>query len=83
MWEELCLGYTESTGLPQLRQAVSEAFYQHVKPDDLLVVTPEEGIYIAMRALLAPGDHIIVTFPGYQSLYEVQWRKIAHNMQTK
>ena len=24
-----------------------------------------------MNVLLAPGDHVIATFPGYQSLYEV------------
>ncbi len=29
------------------------------------------GIYLAMRALLRPNDHVIVTFPGYQSLYEI------------
>ena len=24
-----------------------------------------------MNALLAPGDHVVCTFPGYQSLYEL------------
>ncbi len=29
------------------------------------------GIYLTMRALLSPGDHVVVSYPGYQSLYEV------------
>jgi aspartate/methionine/tyrosine aminotransferase len=32
---------------------------------------PEEGIFLLMHALLKPGDHMVCTFPGYQSLYEV------------
>ena len=31
----------------------------------------QEAIYAFMRATLIPGDHIIVHFPAYQSLYEV------------
>lgn len=29
------------------------------------------GIYLCMLALLQPGDHVVVTYPGYQSLYAV------------
>ena len=32
---------------------------------------PEEGIFITMNTLLNPGDHVITSFPGYQSLYEI------------
>jgi aspartate/methionine/tyrosine aminotransferase len=32
---------------------------------------PEEGIFIALNSILDPGDHMICTFPGYQSLYEI------------
>jgi aspartate/methionine/tyrosine aminotransferase len=35
------------------------------------VGAPEEAIFLAMNALLAPGDHVICTFPGYQSLYQL------------
>ena len=35
------------------------------------MVVPEEGIYIALNSILQAGDHVICTFPGYQSLYEV------------
>ena len=30
-----------------------------------------QGVYLTMRALLKPGDHVICTFPGYQSLYSI------------
>lgn len=36
-----------------------------------MVLAPEEGIFIAMNTILEKGDHVISTFPGYQSLYEV------------
>ena len=45
--------------------------YAGITPYDCLVVVPEEGIFLALNAILAPGDHAICTFPGYQSLYEV------------
>lgn len=37
----------------------------------MLVAAPEELIFLAMNALLQPGDHVVCTFPGYQSLYEL------------
>ncbi len=30
--------------------------------------SPEEGIYLSMRALLEPGDHVVVLSPAYGSL---------------
>jgi aspartate/methionine/tyrosine aminotransferase len=51
-----------------LREAVASA-YQAVEPENVLVTVPEEGIYLFMQAALEPGDHVICTFPGYQSLY--------------
>lgn len=70
MWEELKLGYTESLGLPQLRQEISK-LYKGISENDVLIVTPEEGIFITMNTLLSKGDHIICVHPGYQSLYEI------------
>lgn len=70
LWENLTLGYTESAGHPLLRQEIAQ-LYQKVQADDVLVVTPEEGIFITMNTLLSAGDHVIAAFPGYQSLYEV------------
>lgn len=67
---ELKLGYTESMGHPQLR-AEAAAIYEGIDADDLLIAAPEEAIFLLMHALLQPGDHVISTFPGYQSLYEI------------
>jgi aspartate/methionine/tyrosine aminotransferase len=69
-WDTLALGYTESAGHPLLRDEVAR-MYDRIKKDGVLIAVPEEAILIAMQALLAPGDHIIVTFPCYQSLYEI------------
>jgi aspartate/methionine/tyrosine aminotransferase len=70
LWTELKLGYTESPGHPLLRDEIA-GLYQGIEQDDVLVVVPEEGIFLFMHALLQPGDHMVCTFPGYQSLYEV------------
>ena len=69
-WEELRLGYTESRGLPELRQEIA-GLYREARADDVVVAAPEEGIFLAMNALLQPGDHVVCTFPGYQSLYQL------------
>ena len=70
LWHELWLGYTESPGHPLLRGAIA-AGYEHVTPDEVLVAVPEEAIFLAMNALLAAGDHVIVCSPAYQSLQTV------------
>jgi len=69
-WETLRLGYTESQGLPELRQEIAE-LYRGVTSGEILVAAPEEAVFLFMNALLAPGDHVICTFPGYQSLFEL------------
>lgn len=70
LWDGLTLGYTESPGLPQLREEIA-GLYDGVAAGDVLEVVPEEGILIAMTVLLEPGDHVIVTHPGYQTLYGI------------
>jgi aspartate/methionine/tyrosine aminotransferase len=70
LWNTLTLGYTESLGHPLLRDEIA-SLYQGVAPEDCLVIVPEEGIFLAMNSILRPGDHVICTFPGYQSLYEI------------
>jgi len=67
-WEALKLGYTESKGHPRLRESIA-GLYETIQPDQMLVMAPQEGILLFMQALLNPGDHIVCTFPGYQSLY--------------
>ena len=70
LWDALKLGYTESAGHPRLREMIAGT-YDDLMPDDVLVAAPEEAILLAMQALLKPGDHLVCTYPGYQSLYEV------------
>ena len=71
LWDGLRLGYTESPGHPLLRRDIA-ALYDTATADDILVLSgAEEGIFALVNVLLGPGDHAIVTWPGYQSLYEV------------
>lgn len=70
LWENLRLGYTESTGHPLLRAEIAK-LYQSISIENALVVSPAEAIFIAMHALLKPGDHVISIFPAYQALYEL------------
>ena len=70
LWDDLKLGYTESLGFPLLREEVSK-LYQGISKDEVLLFVPEEGIFVAMNCILESGDHMITTFPGYQSLYQL------------
>lgn len=70
LWDDLALGYTESLGHPLLREEIA-GLYQGISAQECLVIVPEEGIFIALNSILHSGDHVICTFPGYQSLYEV------------
>jgi aspartate/methionine/tyrosine aminotransferase len=71
LWDGLELGYTESSGHPLLRREIA-SLYQTIEPDEILTFAgAEEAIFCLMNVLLGPGDHAVVTWPGYQSLYEV------------
>ncbi len=70
-FDALWLGYTESSGAPYLRTAISE-IYQGISSDDVLVISSaEEGIFLGYHALLAAGDHVIVETPCYESGLEL------------
>jgi aspartate/methionine/tyrosine aminotransferase len=67
----LSLGYTETQGDPALREAIA-ATYATVKAEEVVVLgSPVEGIYLAARALLAPGDEVITLTPAYDALINV------------
>jgi len=71
LWDGLELGYTESTGHSLLRREIA-ALYETIEPDEVLTFAgAEEAIFCLANMLLGPGDHAIVTWPAYQSLYEV------------
>lgn len=69
-YNSLSLAYTETAGLPALREAIA-AQYTTLSAAEIVVAAPQELIFLAMTALLQPGDRIACTFPGYQSLFQV------------
>ena len=71
LWDGLALGYTESTGHPLLRNEIAR-LYESIDPDEVLTFAgAEEAIFCLVNVLVGPGDHVIATWPGYQSLYEI------------
>jgi aspartate/methionine/tyrosine aminotransferase len=65
------LGYTESAGSPSLREEIARCYPGFVPAQVLVNAGAEEAIFLFMQAALAPGDHLIVHWPCYQSLFEV------------
>ena len=63
--------YTANRGLLELRQEISNYYYRrfgvHYDPEKEIIVTVggSEGIDIAVRALMNPGDEMIILDPGY------------------
>jgi aspartate/methionine/tyrosine aminotransferase len=71
LWSGLRLGYTESQGHPALRAAIA-SLYERVGADDVLVFSgAQEAIFAFHSVALGAGDHAVVTWPAYQSLFEV------------
>lgn len=83
---DLRLSYTDSQGSAALRAAIAAQYATHdaapslpVTADDIVILTaPEEGIYLLMRALLDPGDHVVVLTPAYNSLLNVAEHVSGH-----
>ncbi len=70
-WDALSLGYTETAGLPALRAEIA-SLHEPLGADDVLTFAgAEEGVFVAMHALLEAGDHAVVVWPAYQSLFEI------------
>ncbi len=65
------LGYTEYDGNPELRSQVSN-LYEDINPSQVSICAgAQEAIFAFANTMLGPGDHMIVQFPAYQSLYQV------------
>lgn len=71
LWENLHLGYTESRGLPLLREAVASLFTKITSEEILMFAGAEEGIYCTMQTLISAKDHVIAIVPAYQSLVDL------------
>jgi aspartate/methionine/tyrosine aminotransferase len=70
LYTNLSLGYTETTGHPLLRKEIA-SLYKHVSPSEIIVLAPEEGIFIFMSTIVKTGDRVLSLFPAYQSLYQI------------
>jgi aspartate/methionine/tyrosine aminotransferase len=67
-WDALALGYPDPRGATALRHAIA-AGYVEVDADAVLCCAgAQEGLYLAMTALLRADDHAIVVTPNYQSI---------------
>ena len=66
-WESLALGYTETRGLPALREEIAATYSEAQAADILCFAGAEEAIYLAVRTLLEPTDHVVVLTPNYQA----------------
>lgn len=67
-WEGLSLGYTESAGLPALRDEIARLYPGLTTSDVLVTAGAEEAILLTMLATLQSGDELVVVTPAYQSL---------------
>jgi aspartate/methionine/tyrosine aminotransferase len=67
----LRLSYPPFEGVDELINEVC-TLYETMLPEHIRVMHgAEEGIFTFMNVALSPGNHIIVQFPVYQSLYEI------------
>jgi len=62
--------YTSNNGLLELRQRISQKLEEengiHTDPEEVLITTgSSEGLDLALRAILNPGDEIIIPEPCY------------------
>lgn len=72
MWDHLHLGYTEVTGLPQLKQTIIKSIFPTLSPEQILCTAgAEDGIFCSLFTLCNSEDHVIVLTPCYQSLMEI------------
>ncbi len=64
--------YTSNHGIPELREVIAEYYkkfgVQNVNPNNVIVTTGvSEGIDLALRALINPGDAVLIPEPAYVS----------------
>jgi len=62
--------YTHSLGIPELRQAISDDYYEscgvHIPPDRVIVTNGSSGAFLLIfTALLEPGKTLALSDPGY------------------
>ena len=68
--DDQVLGYTESLGIPELREAIAGHYRRvydlHVSPSDVVVTTGSSGGFLlGFLAAFEPGDRVAMARPGY------------------
>lgn len=71
LWDNLKFSYTETHGLPLLREEIRKIYSAQGKDNILVFSGAEEAIYITMQVMLKPNDHVVILTPCYQSLKEI------------
>lgn len=66
-FEGLWLGYTETLGAPELREAIAALYASREAADVLCFAGASEGIFAANSVILDRDSHAIVVTPNYQS----------------
>jgi aminotransferase len=67
--------YTHPLGMPQLRDAIAASIKANggadYTPDEIVVTAgAQESMFVAMLALIDPGEEVIVPSPGYNSYHQ-------------
>ncbi len=66
-FETMWLGYTETFGAPDLRDAIAATYATQTQDNILCFAGASEGIFAANTVLLEKDSHAIVVTPNYQS----------------
>ena len=66
-FDSLWLGYTETFGAPDLREAIAGTYLRQSPSDILCFAGASEGIFAANNVILDVDSHAIVVTPNYQS----------------
>lgn len=66
-FETMRLGYTETFGAPDLREAIAATYAAQAAKNVLCFAGASEGIFAANTVLLDKDSHAIVVTPNYQS----------------
>jgi aminotransferase len=58
--------YVDRSGIKPLREAIVNLYEGRVSMDDIVVTSgAQEALFVTLRALLKPGDEVLVPDPGY------------------
>ena len=69
--EEWEVGYTPSSGYPELRQEIAALNPPAAMENVMVTVGGIEALLILHNLLLEPGDEVVCLWPAYQPLYEL------------